>query len=93
MKTTKMTAMTMAAVSVGSFCPSAAGDVIIDDESGTFFLIFNKTKFDDYFDEDIYEKALSGKWFYDDIHRYGGVFTNDLDGSGTITIDDQIGIT
>lgn len=71
------------------------GDVNFSALLAAYGVFFNKSMLEDYgmSASDLYQTVLDGKWTIDKQTEFARLFTRDLDGDGTITTDDQLGLT
>ena len=74
----------------GEVC-TLCGDFALSSFSNANVIFFNKSLMDDYSLEYPYEDALSGKWTLDRFLGMSEDITSDLNGDGTITLEDRKG--
>ena len=69
----------------------AAGDFSFSTHDGTGAIIFNKTLHDSLKLDDVYELVRTGKWTFDAFGEQARAGVQDLDGNGTMDVNDRYG--
>lgn len=72
---------------------AVTGDMSLYGAFGTVMLYFNKEMIQDHGLDNPYQLVRDGAWTWDALHEMCRAVARDLDGSGTMTIHDQLGMS
>ena len=79
-------------VSIGGRLYSTTGDLVLNDDNGTWAILFNKTLTEDFTDiPNLYQLALDGKWTLDKLYEYAKIVASDITGDQVMDENDRWG--
>ncbi|HHX53659.1 MAG TPA: hypothetical protein GX704_02010 [Clostridiales bacterium] len=70
----------------------AGGDLSYTMIAQMFATFFNKSMAEKYAVPDLYETVRAGKWTYDTLYELSASISNDIDGDGKMTAEDEYGL-
>jgi len=71
----------------------AVGNIEPDYYDDVYAIFFNKSLASSYGINDLYTQVKDGKWTVDELIKYSSLFSSDINGDGTMTIEDRYGFT
>ncbi len=79
-------------VSIGGRLYATTGDLVLNDDNGTWAILFNKTLAEDYTDiPNLYKLALDGGWTLDKLYEYSKIVAEDITGDQIMDENDRWG--
>ena len=80
-------------VSIANRLYATTGDLVLNDDNGTWAVLFNKTLAEDFTDiPNLYQLALDGKWTLDKLYEYSKIVASDITGDQTMDENDRWGL-
>ena len=79
-------------VSIGNRLYATTGDLVLNDDNGTWAILFNKTLAEDFTDiPNMYQLSLDGKWTLDKLYEYAKIVADDITGDQVMDENDRWG--
>lgn len=78
-------------MSIGGYLPAVASSINVNDKDATTAIAFNKQLATDNNLPDLYTTVEEGKWTMDLFMEYADACNVDVNGDGTMTVDDRYG--
>ena len=79
-------------ISIGGKLYATTGDLLINDDNGTWCVLFNKRIANDYKIEGLYDLVFDGKWTLDKAYELAKLVTKEDSGDNKLDYNDQWGL-
>jgi len=87
------TAVANESIEVNGILPMVASSFTMQSLGCVYSLVFNQSMADKYNIPDMYDTVLAGEWTHDKLVEYSAIVTEDKDGDGNMTMEDQYGFS